>query len=307
MVEARDAGADAHLTKPVRHSQLHDALASVLADTGPGAADRPPFGDEQVQEGGGGAPRGRVLLAEDNEVNQRVARLMLERMGYAVEVVGDGDAAVAAAAAGGFDAVLMDCHMPGMDGFEATEAIRRAAPAGRRLPIIALTASVLESDQQRCLAAGMDTHVAKPVRFEALADVLERYGPGAQAGPSAAPAGAGGALLDPAILAQLRALDDGGQPRTLRELLALFEEGTPQLLRTLRTAAAASDADGLRHTAHTLKGTAANLGATHMAALCQRIEDLDGGDGTELDRLLSELERHAPEVTAALTRAAEDA
>jgi signal transduction histidine kinase/DNA-binding response OmpR family regulator len=307
MAEARDAGADAHLTKPVRHSQLHDALASVLADTEPSApADPPPSGNGQVQEVTDGAPRGHVLLAEDNEVNQRVARLMLERMGYAVEVVGDGDTAVAAAATGGYDAVLMDCHMPGMDGFEATEAIRRAEPEGRRLPIIALTASVLETDQQRCLAAGMDTHVAKPIRFEALAGVLEQFTRGAQAGPSSTPAGDTGALLDPAILAQLRALDGDGQPSTLRELLTLFEAGTPQLLRTLRTAAAASDTDGLRHTAHTLKGTAANLGATHMAALCQRIEDLDdSGDETELERLLTELEQHTPDVTTALTRAAD--
>jgi signal transduction histidine kinase/DNA-binding response OmpR family regulator len=306
MVEAREAGADAHLTKPVRQSQLHDALASVLADTGSSApADRPPSGDGQAEAADDGAPRGQVLLAEDNEVNQRVARLMLERMGYAVEVVGDGQAAVTAAATGRYDAVLMDCHMPRMDGFEATEAIRRAEPAGRRLPIIALTASVLESDQQRCLAAGMDTHVAKPIRFEALADVLEQLVRGVQAGPSETPPGAAGALLDPAILAQLRSLDSDGRPGTLRELLALFEDGTPQLLRTLRAAAAASDADGLRHTAHTLKGTAANLGATHMAALCQRIEEIDdSSDGTELDQLLSELEQHTPDVTAALSRAA---
>jgi two-component system, sensor histidine kinase and response regulator len=115
-----------------------------------------------------------VLLAEDNQVNQLVARLMLERMGYAVEVVGDGAAAVTAAATGRYDVVLMDCQMPGMDGFEATVAIRREEPAGRRLPIVALTASALQSDQQHCLEAGMDAHVAKPIQLEALAQVLDR-------------------------------------------------------------------------------------------------------------------------------------
>jgi signal transduction histidine kinase/DNA-binding response OmpR family regulator len=170
--EARDAGSDAQLTKPIRQSQLYDVLATVLAE-GPGGETGEPR--PSGQEAGDGTHRGRVLLAEDNQVNQRVACLMLERMGFAVDVVGDGQAAVAAVLTGRYDAVLMDCHMPVMDGFEAAAAIRRAESAGPRLPILALTASVLESDQRRCLAAGMDGHVAKPIRREALADALDQF------------------------------------------------------------------------------------------------------------------------------------
>jgi two-component system, sensor histidine kinase and response regulator len=133
----------------------------------------------------GGRPRGRLLLAEDNAVNQRVACLMVERMGFEVDVVGNGQAAVAAVATGRYDAVLMDCRMPVMDGYEATAAIRKMEPEGRRLPIIALTGSALESDRQRCFAVGMDGHVPKPVRYDALAGALDRF---VGAGPAGAAA-----------------------------------------------------------------------------------------------------------------------
>jgi signal transduction histidine kinase/CheY-like chemotaxis protein len=187
---ARAAGADGHTIKPVRQSQLYDVLASVLADhTAPPSGGAAPLGTAAVVAAGpragaaaastgpGAAAGGRLLLAEDNPVNQRVACAMLERMGYHVDVVADGAAAVAAAAEGRYDAVLMDCHMPVMDGFEATRAIRGNEPAGVRLPIIALTASAFESDQRRSLDAGMDEHLTKPIQTGALAEVLVRLIP----------------------------------------------------------------------------------------------------------------------------------
>jgi signal transduction histidine kinase/CheY-like chemotaxis protein len=299
--EAREAGGDGHLTKPVRQAQLHGLLASVLAQA-PAAAAQRPGGQPAAGEGG---RRGRLLLAEDNEVNQRVACLMLERLGFDVDVVGDGQAAVAAVMAGRYDAVLMDCQMPVMDGFEATAAIRLGAHAGTRLPIIALTASALESDQRRCLAAGMDAHVAKPIRLEELAAVLDRFVREVPVEPPATAPADPDALLDPAILAQLRSLDRDGSGATLRELLALFAQNTPPLLRSLRAAADSSDSEALWATAHRLKGSAANVGAAQMAALCHRIEQSAAGDEPELQRALSELERHAAEVEAAVARVVE--
>jgi PAS domain S-box-containing protein len=138
-----------------------------------------------VRAGDDGGPGGRVaglrvLLCEDNPVNQRVAGAMLARLGVEVAVAGDGRAAVAAAAAGP-DLILMDCHMPEMDGFAATAAIRAAEPAGRRVPIIALTADALPEDRARCLASGMDDHLSKPVRTDELARVLHRWAPRAGA------------------------------------------------------------------------------------------------------------------------------
>jgi signal transduction histidine kinase/DNA-binding response OmpR family regulator len=299
--EAREAGGDAHLTKPVRQAQLHGLLSSLLA-AAPAGTGRRPGGQPAAGEGG---RQGRLLLAEDNEVNQRVACLMLERLGFDVDVVGDGQAAVAAVMAGRYDAVLMDCQMPVMDGFEATAAIRLAAPAGPRLPIIALTASALESDQRRCLAAGMDAHVAKPIRLEELGAVLDRFVRKVAVEPAAPPPADQDAPLDPAILAQLRALDRDGSGATLRELLTLFARNTPPLLRSLRAAADSRDGEALWATAHRLKGSAANIGAAQMAALCHRIEDAAAADEPgELQRVLGELERHAAEVEAAVTRVA---
>jgi signal transduction histidine kinase/CheY-like chemotaxis protein len=212
---ARAAGANGHTIKPVRQSQLYDALATALALPDPLASAssgerigqstraggvwtqvRSDEGRRRLEGTGARASGGerigqstniRLLLAEDNPVNQRVATAMLERMGFELDIVSDGAAAVDAAATGRYQAVLMDCHMPVMDGFEATAAIRRNEPDGTRLPVIALTASAFESDQQQCLDAGMDDHVAKPIQRAALARALARHLPDAVAVPTSAP------------------------------------------------------------------------------------------------------------------------
>ena len=126
---------------------------------------------------------GRVLLVEDNLVNQEIAAAMLRALGCEVDIADDGRAAVEAAAAGGYDAILMDCHMPEMDGFEATAALRarerdaavRGASGARRMPIVALTANAMDGDRERCLAAGMDAYLAKPFKKEELAAVLRTW------------------------------------------------------------------------------------------------------------------------------------
>jgi two-component system sensor histidine kinase/response regulator len=120
--------------------------------------------------------RGRVLVVEDNEVNQLVAREMVARLGYQADVVADGAEAVSATAIRSYAAVLMDCHMPVMDGFEATRAIRRGEGSGH-LSIIAMTAGALDEDRQRCLAAGMDDYLTKPVDLAALEATLDRWVP----------------------------------------------------------------------------------------------------------------------------------
>lgn len=120
---------------------------------------------------------GRVLVVEDNDVNQVVAEGMLRALGYDTDVVADGGAALEALAAHPYTAVLMDCHMPGMDGFQATAELRRREGAGRRTPVIAMTAAVLAEDQQRCATAGMDDFVPKPVDPAVLGRALGRWAP----------------------------------------------------------------------------------------------------------------------------------
>ena len=159
----------AYLTKPVRRSELLDALATALAVGGAPAAEPVASAPAPASPGAGAV---RVLVAEDNPVNQKVAAAMLKRLGYRVDVVANGSEAVDAVEHVPYAAVLMDCQMPEMNGYEATEEIRRREPPGHHIPIVALTASAIKGDEDKCLAAGMDAYVTKPVTVKALGAVL---------------------------------------------------------------------------------------------------------------------------------------
>ena len=172
-----DAGFAAFLEWPVRHSDLLPAIATVLRQED-GFVTRHALRARDSREGidrDAEPLRARILVAEDNPVNQKVAQSLLQRLGCEVVVVADGREAVERVAEGGFDLVFMDCQMPVMDGYDAVRAIRVAERTGSRLPIVALTASVLTEDRERCAAAGMDDHTSKPVSLDALRKVLERW------------------------------------------------------------------------------------------------------------------------------------
>ena len=164
--DARAAGISARLSKPVHLSQLHTTLATVV---GAGACRR-----RLEPEPPSDRTRGHLLVVEDNPVNQIVAVGILEHLGYTCEVAADGREALAALAARPYDAVLMDCQMPGMDGYQATVELRRTEGAGRHTPVIAMTAGVTPEEKARCLAAGMDDFVAKPVSPDTLDGALAR-------------------------------------------------------------------------------------------------------------------------------------
>lgn len=175
-----DAGISEWLTKPVRGSELYDRLMRLVAGNpatdAASALARPPRPDRPS--------KGRILVVEDNAVNQLVAREMVAKLGYEAEVAGDGAEAVSAIGARSYAAVLMDCHMPLMDGFEATRIIRARENGGVRLPIIAMTAGAQDEDRERCIAAGMDDYLSKPVDLAALDEALNRWI--ARGGPSSA-------------------------------------------------------------------------------------------------------------------------
>ncbi|MDQ6726678.1 MAG: response regulator [Actinomycetota bacterium] len=168
--QAGVAGVAAYLTRPVRQSSLYDCLATVMGGPSIGAA---------TESQAAGLPRpvgtGRVLLAEDNVVNQKVATAMLRRLGFQVDVAANGVEAVAAASATSYRAILMDCQMPDLDGYEATGEIRRSQRGSVRTPIIAVTASALTTDPERCLAAGMDDYLAKPLSLKTLSAIMTRW------------------------------------------------------------------------------------------------------------------------------------
>jgi CheY-like chemotaxis protein len=182
--ELKSHGIDARLAKPIRRSHLIASIAEVLVRSRPAAED-PPRPDAALprREIPAGS-KGHLLLAEDNPVNKRVATRMLERLGYRVEVVENGSQALALLTQQSFDLVLMDCQMPEMDGFETTRAIRLREANGQRTPIVAMTANAMQGDRERCLEAGMDDYIAKPVVMKNLEEVLERWMSRAR-GPSA--------------------------------------------------------------------------------------------------------------------------
>jgi len=179
----RSVGFDAYLTKPTRPSQLVDVVSAVWSVKRRGAREVFVTRHTIMEARAHGAtsnpdapPRARVLVAEDNVVNQRVAVRLLETLGCSVDVAGSGVEAIKMLEAGEYDLVLMDCQMPEMDGYEATREIRRReSRAGGRTKIVAMTAHALAGDREKCVEAGMDDFVTKPVRRDTLADVIDRF------------------------------------------------------------------------------------------------------------------------------------
>ncbi|RQU18719.1 response regulator [Burkholderia cenocepacia] len=302
----------ARLTKPLHGADLHTAIASAMHVMPPRPTSAEPVSDDADTSPGRplDAIAARVLLVEDNVVNQQIALAMLEDTAYQVDVADDGEQALKRLADDRFDVVLMDCQMPKLDGFEATRQLRRReAEAGApRLPVIALTANALSGDRERCLAAGMDDYLGKPFRRDALLQMLARHVGGAacapatesdaattDAGTDTRPEAGGGAAPDPdddasvidhKALDALRALQRPGRPDVLTRIIDQFAADAPRLIRDMHAAVEAGDADALKLAAHTLKSSSANVGAHLLSARCRAIEQLaraaDVGAAVEL-------------------------
>ena len=235
------------------HFELTLPLGTEAAEPSAPGADKAPD-----SEAGDVTPGRRILLAEDNPVNQKVVRITLERMGHRIMVVSDGRAAVSAATAEDFDLILMDVQMPEMDGYEATAAIRRHEGPTRRIPIVALTAHAMAGDRERCLAAGMDDYLAKPIPPAAFQEVLDRHLPTAEAPASTPPDDP----APPAPAFDRRALAEriGVDEATVSDLITVFRESMETELARIEAALTAGDGETIRVAAHTIKGMAANLG-----------------------------------------------
>jgi PAS domain S-box-containing protein len=266
--QARSAGEFVvQLAKPLKASQLYDALVTVLA--GQVEEARPP---EPAPDDGPKPARSplRILLAEDNAMNQKVALKLLERLGYGADVAWNGLEALEALERQPYDVVLMDVQMPELDGLDASRRICERWPAEVRPRIIAMTANAMLEDREACFAAGMDDYVAKPIRPEALAEALGRAGPLEGVVDATAGDGGGGVSLDAAALESLREL---GGDEFLAEVVDAFLTDAPNLLATLRRSLQQGDVDELRRAAHTLKTNAATLGAESFAGLCRELEE----------------------------------
>ena len=290
-------GFSAYLTKPVKQSQLYDCLATVLGAPDPlvKTPETALITRHTINEA---RRRGiRILLAEDNATNQEVALRVLEKLGFRADAVADGRQAVQALEAGSYDVVLMDVQMPVMDGFEATRAIRarEAKFPNRRIPIIAMTAHAMKGDRERCLEAGMDDYVSKPIAPRALAEALEKWLDRAQDKFPLAPGPAakhrqfeGHPVFDrPALLDRLM-----GDKDLVRQIIAGFLQDMPLQIHKLREYVDQGDGALIRSQAHAIKGAAANAGGLALSAAAYEIEMFGkAGRLREAAELLPELER----------------
>ncbi len=285
---AKTAGIQACLVKPVKQSDLFDAIITAMG--GRVRSRRGPPGPVERR-------RGRplnVLVVEDNRVNQTLAKRLLEMRGHRVSLAENGQKALDTIARRAFDVVLMDVQMPVMNGLEATTAIReRERGSGRHLPIVALTAHAMRGDRERCLAAGMDTYLLKPIQREELFATIESLAtPAAPASMTAAPRGEPTGASPEAVVERL-----GGDAKLARELADIFLKDRPGMMRRIDRARVARDAEELRMAAHALKGAVANFGFEAASAAAQRLERLGQDVGTaELDEAWAGLKR---EVTLA--------
>jgi CheY-like chemotaxis protein len=230
-----------------------------------------------------------ILLTEDNAVNQMLARRLLEKRGYQVTVAGTGREALAAIEQRQFDLVLMDIQMPEMDGLEATAAIRRKEQkTGAHLPIIALTAHALKSDQEQCYAAGMDGHVSKPIQPQVLFTTIENIiGTSSRVEANGAADAKAATVFDQAeALARL-----DGDAELLRELMALFLSDCPRLLAEIRQAVLRRDGEMLQRAAHTLKGAVSSFSAEATCAAALKLETMGrAGDFGQVEAACEALE-----------------
>ena len=304
----RQAGIRVALSKPVRQSYLYDSLMRAIG------ASRAPAPDVHARDpqATAGPAKAHLLVVEDNAINQTVATGILSRLGYSTDVANHGREAVEAVATKDYDAVLMDCQMPEMDGYQATVEIRSRGGRGRRLPIIAMTAAAMEGDRERALAAGMNDYITKPVDPTELAATLDRWlvpgpvhaggdDPDAESDPASDD---GAAPVDPARLDLLRRLDPTGEENLLDKLATTFATEADVRLGELRDAALLGDARQVERSAHALKGSAANLGMTRVAQLASSLEhNAHDGELADVERVLSALTDELDRANAAFREA----
>jgi signal transduction histidine kinase/DNA-binding response OmpR family regulator len=320
VARCRELGLAAYVTKPLSQRSLYQVVAQVIGSRTPGLGPGPVLSRKDstvmtspVPAPASGLPQGslKVLLAEDNFVNQKLAVTMLQKRGYRVSVANDGLEALALLEREPFDVVLMDVHMPNMGGFEATAEIRtRERTSGRaRLPVIALTALAMTGDREKCLQAGMDAYLTKPINarelFGALSQILPHT---AAAAPSPAAAAAPVPSAPVLDLVMLRSNMDDDEDM-LQDIVGAFLRDHLSQLRELHRGLAAQDAPGALRAAHTLKGLLLTLAAQPAADAALEVEHaVRGGDLPRAAALLPHLEgqlsRLLPELNALLRRAA---
>jgi CheY-like chemotaxis protein len=285
----------AQITKPLKPSQLFDALMSILAEQPFTVPKHDAALTGQLDPGLGQRFPLRILLAEDNAVNQKVALRLLERMGYRADVAANGLEALAALQRQPYDVVLMDVQMPEMDGLEASRRIKQNWPPGDRPRIIAMTANAMQGDREKCLAAGMDDYITKPIRTEALVEALSRTQPKSLP-PDPQPES--GPAVNPK---QFESFRQSMGADFIGEVIEVFNEDAPKLLHDMQQALTTNDADLFRRAAHSLKSNSAEFGAVKLSEMAKELEMLGkAGRLTEVSEKVTRAEAEYEKVKEAL-------
>jgi CheY-like chemotaxis protein len=309
--KARETGISGYLTKPVRRDVLYGSIEAVMKILDPSAKETIVTRhtvSEKLRK-----IEGRILLVEDNLANQEVTLGMLSVLGCKAEVAGNGQEALDAIAAREYDLVLMDGHMPVMDGYKATRALRarEKETGGKRLTVVALTANAMQGDREICLAVGMDDYLSKPFTIRKLGETVSKWvsperkqsGGAVEAqAKSAVPAKPRNSTIDQTAIDGIRELEGAGNQGFLERIIGLYLSGATRLVEEVISAAEKGDAASLLRAAHTLKSSSANVGALGLSELCRKIEGMvrAGEPLAAGDPLLSEFEGEFRSVRKAL-------
>jgi CheY-like chemotaxis protein len=268
-LRCRDLGVSSHLTKPLGHKELRKTIVSVLS----GKTETLPSPAAQKLGSLNGRPL-NILLAEDNEVNQELAVTLLKKRGHDIVVANNGREALAAWSKGGFDLILMDVQMPEMGGFEATAVIRaQEEGTGVHMPIIALTARAIKGDREKCLEAGMDAYVSKPLQITALMRAIDGLTPSSYTPPQIEERPPADTAVYVVNKAELIAQMDGNVG-LFHRMAALFLADAPKKMEGIRVAVESGNAESLLKLSHALKGSAANFFAERAVAAAARLESM---------------------------------
>jgi PAS domain S-box-containing protein len=280
---------DAFVMKPVRRAQLASAITAVVKRT-PDEERRAAAAADHSPKAGAAEAKKQILVVEDNVVNQKVAVGQLRNLGYDADVVASGTEALETLAKQSYDLILLDCQMPDIDGYEVARTIRSAERDGKRVPIVAMTAHTMEGEREKCLAAGMDDYLTKPVSMQRLGGVLVRW------------LGAREDVVDMEKMAGLQQLAKAN-PSFMRDITALFREDALVRLHELRDAMGDANAERVSRAAHSLKSSSGNIGASRMYSLCATIEaTAKQGNLTGVPEMVAQLETELERALDALAQ-----
>lgn len=279
--KAKEQGFSAYLTKPVRRAELLNCISLLMGLPGEGMADTPIITKYSLEESDW-SRKPRILLVEDNVMNQKLVLIALKNQGWTCDIAVNGSEAVQSCQAKKYDVVFMDCQMPVMDGYEATRQIRAAVDPDRRIPIIAMTANAMEGDREKCLAAGMDDYISKPIHFNVMYQMIVQYcipKDGRRHEDS---------LWEESFTA-FRQETELAETEA-RELFGEFLNSLPEVFQNIDDLLQGTDFEQLRKTAHQLKGAAANYQIKHLAGLAKELEaSALQADGKQCEQLFREM------------------